>query len=146
MNLVRYDKGIYGWLVDGEYQVWQNATSLDYYNRRGRSIDGLPLCSNGKPKPLTEMIVDTTQNPGRNVFHEGYIETVGGIMWFTDEFFRVTGCDKDALLRVPFVKTDEHDGILKVVLDEDLLAHAEGDQEMAVKQDTLRAILFPRTA
>ena len=137
---------IYGWLVNMDYQFWQNVADMDTYRRAGRSLDGISIVCNGQPKPLTAMIVDISSNPGRAIFHNGHIETVGGIMWFKPGFFDLTGANRGDLLSLPFLRCGERDEVLEVILDEDLLAHAEGDFTMSTRQNILRSTLFPRTA
>ena len=129
---------------DKEYEHWQNAEDPLEYEAEGRSMDGLPMRSNDLPPPLAQMIVDTSQNPGRRVLRTGYVEAVGHHMWLGPEFFnRVPGVDRGAVLSAAGLQVEElDDGVLELV------AHPGPfvDDTTAEVQIRLRALLFPTTA
>ncbi|WP_404478523.1 hypothetical protein [Novosphingobium sp. BL-52-GroH] len=104
------------WVSDAEYDYWQNASDPLEFEAAGKSVDQLPLVSNGLPAPLDQMIVDTSSNPGRWIMRDGYIEAVGSTMWLGEKFFECvgkegngTGLDDDVLS----ISSPKH-GILKI--------------------------------
>ena len=132
---------IAGRSYDSEYDHWQNAEDPLEFESVGRSMVALPMKSNGLPAPLEQMIVDTSETPGRRVLRNGYVEAIGHRMWLGSEFFaRVPGADREEVLRDPTFETRElEDGILEVV------AHPEPfvDGSTSEIQDRLRRLLFP---
>ena len=134
---------VHAWAVDHEYWRWQNIDCPDYYDINGRSYEGLPMRYNEKPSPLDRMIIDTTSNPGREVFCEGYKEAVGGVAWYSEAFFGITGANRDELLAQDEYEISEEEGIIRVILDKNFLADAEGDKKLEEKQNKLRKILYP---
>ena len=134
---------IYARAVSYQYRFWQNIDCPDAYERRGRSYEGLPMRHNEKPSPLDRMIIDTTSNPGREVFCEGYKEAVGGVAWYSEAFFGITGSNRDELLAQDEYEISEEEGIIRVILDKNFLADAEGDKKLEEKQNKLRKILYP---
>jgi len=88
---------VQGWVVDVDYNHWQNAFDPLQYKAKGRSLKGLSMKSNGLPPPLEKQIVDTSQNPGRRTLRKGYVEAIGGNMWLSDRFWELTGKDKAVL-------------------------------------------------
>ncbi len=131
-------------VYDKEYEHWQNAEDPLEYEAEGRSMDGLPMKSNDLPPPLDQMVVDTSQNPGRRVLMTGYVEAVGHHMWLGPEFFnRVPGVDRGAVLGAASLHVEElDDGVLELV------AHLEPfvNDTTAAVQNRLRALLFATTA
>jgi hypothetical protein len=78
-------------IADVEFEYWENADQICLYEWKGRSHLGKKLVSNGLPFPLEEMVVDTSDNPGRRLFVPGYIEAVGHEMWLSPEFLAQIG-------------------------------------------------------
>ena len=91
---------VMGRTYDDEYDYWQNAKDPALYSTAGRSIEGLPLRSNGFPEPLERLEIDTSRNPGRPVLRGGYIECVGSTMWLGPSFWSLTGADPSAVRAV----------------------------------------------
>lgn len=124
-------------VVNREYDFWQNAEDPLQYQTRGRSCEGLPMKSNGLPFPLEQQVVDTSENPGRRVLHEGFIEAIGSPMWLGDRFWELTGASKNAIPRDGVV-VEEGDGLTKVCIGEAITEQT--DQGI---QEALRKSLFP---
>lgn len=83
---------IQAWVVDIDYDYWQNATDILEYELAGRDYAHLPLKSNGLPFPLQQDIIDVSENPGRVYFKAGYVEAVSSDIWIGDKFLKATGC------------------------------------------------------
>lgn len=136
---------VQGWVVDREYNYWQNAEDPLEYTTEGRSYAHLPMKSNGLPYPLEQMIIDTSQNPGRRVMRVGYVEAVGYVMWFGEPFWKITGTSKQKVISQGWLKCEERPGgILRVQAAEQPFTSAEGEQGEI--QRRLRELLFPRVA
>lgn len=89
---------IQAWVVDCDFDYWQNAEQPMQYDLAGRDYSDLPLVSNGLPPPLGDMWIDISNNPGKRVVKKGYIEAVGEKMWLTLEFVaQIGGIDIDRL-------------------------------------------------
>jgi len=88
---------VQGWMSDVEYNYWQNAKDLMLYELDGKDFSHLPLKSNGLPPPLEESEVDISQNPGRSILKEGYVESVGSVMWLSDLFWERVKSTRDSL-------------------------------------------------
>ncbi|EGH14357.1 MULTISPECIES: hypothetical protein [Pseudomonas syringae group] len=132
---------IQAWISDVEYDFWQNATDPLEYEGVGRSLQGLPMRSNGLPPPLDQMEIDTSGNPGRNVLRQGYVEAIGSTMWLGDLFWERVGADrlsKISLLESHGFKFHELGKILKVITSKNIFF----DNSTLEKQRALRKILF----
>jgi len=131
-------------IYDDQYEHWQNAKDPLLFQVAGRSMDGLPMKSNGLPPPLNKVIVDTSANPGRRVLRDGYVEAVGHKMWLGPEFFRrVPGASREAVLASQWLNvTERPDGIFELVAHEEPFV----DDTTADMQNRLRRLLFPTTA
>jgi len=134
---------VHGWVVDREYDYWQNAHDPLQYEAHGRSYAHLPMKSNELPYPLEQMIIDTSRNPGRRVIRMGYVEAVGHLMWFGEPFWKSTGTSKRTVLAQKWLKCEERPGgILRVQAADQPFTSAEGKQGEI--QRRLRQLLFPR--
>lgn len=132
---------IQAWVSNVEYDFWQNATDPLEYEGVGRSLSGLPMKSNGLPPPLDQMEIDTSENPGRNVLRQGYIEAIGSTMWLGNLFWERVGVDRFSrisLLKNEGFKVYEYDGFFKVVTSDEVFF----DDSTIEKQRALRQILF----
>ncbi|MCB9691042.1 MAG: hypothetical protein H6736_04430 [Alphaproteobacteria bacterium] len=129
---------------DVQYDHWQNAEDPLVYQAAGRSMDGLPMKSNGLPFPLEQQVVDTSRNAGRRVLRQGYVEAIGHRMWLGPEYFaRVPGADRDAIMNAGWLQvTEMENGILEVVASDEPFT----DDSTADIQNRLRRLLFPTTA
>jgi len=130
--------------VDSAYAFWQNAKDTIHYRTLGRSMEGLPMKSNGLPFPLEQQVVDTSQNPGRRILRSGYVEAIGHRMWLGPEYFRrVPGADRDAVRNAAWLRvTETNDGLLEIVAADEPFTEST-PQDV---QDRLRRLLFPTTA
>jgi len=71
------------------------------------------------------------------------IEAIGGIMWFADQFFKITGADKLKLFQVEGIEVEEAESTVKVTVDKELLRNGDTNQQLIEIQDSLRSCLFP---
>lgn len=94
-QLVKVPGFIHGRAYDRNYDYWQNVLDPDMHQRAGRTMDGLKTKSNGKPFPVEMTIVDTSDNPGRRINRIGFIEAIGHLTWFSDEFWKRTGLQRN---------------------------------------------------
>lgn len=130
-------------LYDQEYEYWQNAYDPLQYTAVGRSYAGLPMKSNGLPFPLEQMIVDTSRNPGRRIFREGYVEGVGSVMWLGQQFWTLTGASEQSVLAADWLRCRQlSQGVLRVQAADEPFATSESAS--AELQDRLRLLLFPQ--
>ncbi|SHJ96806.1 hypothetical protein SAMN02745181_2901 [Rubritalea squalenifaciens DSM 18772] len=135
------DVGIFtqGYLVDAEYDFWQNAVDTLQYEVAGKDFSHLPMVSNGLPKPLSRNIIDISENPGRRVLKNGYIEAIGSPMWFTDEFWRLTGSQMSKVCSVAGVRCVVEDGITVVSMLDGRVDEASNESTLK----NLRCALYP---
>lgn len=130
-------------LIDKKYQHLQNIFDPLQFKALGLSMDGLPMKSNGLPFPLEQKIVDTSQNPGRFVLGQGYVEVAAAVMWFGQKFWgKVNNTAQKAIELLPSDVTLEHDVCWK-------LQSCTGpfvDQSTAEIQNQIRKALFGQTA
>ncbi|MEL4393844.1 hypothetical protein [Shewanella algae] len=92
-ELVILDGFVQAWLVDSEFDYWQNATDPIEYESKGKSYDGLPMKSNGLPPPLEQLEIDTSHNLGLRKLCDGYVEAIGAHMWLSESFLNLVGKD-----------------------------------------------------
>lgn len=124
-----------------EYEYWQNAEDPLQYRTAGRSMEGLPMKSNGFPPPVEQMVVDTSHNPGRRILRKGYVEAIGHRMWLGPEFFRrVPGAQRDILLGEAWLHPVERENNVLELTPQDV---PFVDDTTAETQNRLRALLFP---
>jgi hypothetical protein len=91
---------IQAWISDIEYEFWQNAKDPMQYQAYNRSYTGLPMKSNGLPPPLEQQEIDISQNPGRRIIRDGFIEAVGSTMWLSEEFWKKTGVGNGKVMEI----------------------------------------------
>jgi len=129
------------YICDIEYEKWQNTEDIRYYIGLDRDISQASLCHNNLPPPLDRMIIDTSRNPGRYCFRQGYLEAVGSTMWLGDEFWKLVGEHRrDALLAADWAEVREvAPGILRIQVAPDPFT----DDSTADLQNRLRALLYP---
>ncbi|HUO92758.1 MAG TPA: hypothetical protein VMU22_07545 [Rhizomicrobium sp.] len=130
---------VQAWVTDVEYDHWQNAQDPIEYKTVGRSMVGLRMKSNGLPPPLEQQIVDTSENAGRWEFRPGYVEAIGSIMWFSENFWHLIGSDrKSALAKLNWLHlTEPQKGILRASSDIYF-----DDETTASEQDALRKAVY----
>ncbi|WP_321868767.1 hypothetical protein [Paraburkholderia tropica] len=134
------DGFIEGWVVDVEYDNWQNAEDPLTYEVAGRDYSQLPMKSNDLPFPLEQKIIDTSANPGRWILRDGYVEAVASLMWLSELFWRRVGqAHKARLLSTTGVNVRDYmDGVIEVKASE----HCFNSVETKDAQDRLRASLY----
>jgi hypothetical protein len=134
------DGFVEGWVVDVEYNHWQNAKDPIEYAAAGRDFSHLPMKSNGLPPPLEQMEIDISRNPGRWVLRSGYVEAVGAAMWLSELFWDRVGRDhKSRMNPMGWPHTSEPaKGILEIRTSE----HCFISEETADIQNRLRACLY----
>lgn len=122
-------------VYDSEYDFWQNADDELQYRIRGKSIAGLPLRSNGLPFPLERTIIDTSKNPGRRILRDGYIESVGHLLWLSEEFWNRVGQPREVPSWID--RSSECNGIDFLCLQKEPFSEVD-----AAVQVRLRQLLF----
>lgn len=133
---------VYGWRMDREFFFWQNEEDIESYQRREKPYEHLPMKHSGDPLPLPQIVIDTSKNPGRNIFKQGYVEAVGSTMWLGDEFFPLTGTNKEAVKSANWLDVNElKPGILKIKAQENCFTQSEGKE--ADLQNKMRDLLYP---
>jgi hypothetical protein len=133
---------VMAWVVDVDYDHWQNAKDPQEYEVVGKSYAQLPLRSNEMPYPLHRMEIDTSRNPGRWRFGIGYIEAVGATMWLGSSFWELTSADCTKLENVPWLKRFEQTpNVFKIQAADACFATGEG--QIGERQSQLRSLLFP---
>jgi hypothetical protein len=98
---------VMAWVVDSEYDYWQNAEDPLQYTSVGKSYAHLPMKSNRQPYPVEKEIIDTSINPGRWCFRDGYIEAVGSVMWLGAPFWQLTDADQKRVANTPWLQVQE---------------------------------------
>lgn len=137
------DAIVMAWVVDSDYDYWQNATDPLEYEAAGRNYADLPLTSNGLPSPLEQTEIDTSQNAGRAILRDGYVEAVGSVMWLGSDFWQKTGARRSDVLAAHWLKAENDQlGLLKLQAEEKCFSESTGRSGML--QAALRALLFPR--
>jgi len=138
-----YDDFMQAWVVNNEYDHWQNAHDPIQYTVKGRSYAGLPMKSNDLPPPLEQMIIDTSNNPGRRIIRMGYVEAIGSPMWLGRLFWERTGANKKSVMDA-FAKDAqllENDVVRIQVSDKPFTENAD-----PALQNRLRHLLYPSVA
>ena len=71
----------FGYIEDYEFNYWQNADRICFYEMWDVPHHNLPKKSNGLPYPLEEKIVDISINSGRDIEYPGMLFAIAPIMW-----------------------------------------------------------------
>lgn len=127
-------------VYDAEYDRWQNAENITLFEVANVEHSHLPKKSNGLPFPLTQEVVDISNNPGRWVLRKGYIEAVGSPMWVSKSLLNSLGVDEKELMDVDCFSVKDLGSVLKIVACEQCFTADVGIQ--AERQVMLRKILF----
>ncbi|MFP3494473.1 hypothetical protein SB759_09605 [Pseudomonas sp. SIMBA_059] len=127
-------------IYDAEYDRWQNAESLTLFEAANIEHSHLPKKSNGLPFPLTQEIVDISNNPGRWTLRKGYIEAVGSPMWVSKSLLNLLGVNEKKLMEIDCFRVEDLGGVLKITAYEHCFTVDTGIQ--ADRQIILRKILF----
>ena len=133
---------VMAWANDYEYDLWQNAQDPLVYQISGKSTEGLTMKPNGLPPPLNQDIVDTSKNPGRFLFKNGYIEAVAAKMWLSRKLMKTLGCSVDDIIdRAKGVSvTSDRSDYIEINAFESLFNRDDGVQ--AEIQNALRSVIF----
>ncbi|EBA11193.1 hypothetical protein [Roseobacter sp. CCS2] len=128
-------------LFDANYQHLQNIFDPLQFKALGLSMDDLPMKSNGLPFPLEQKIVDTSQNPGRFILGQGYVEVAAAAMWFGAGFWeKVNNTAQKVVDLLPADVKLTKEVCWKLSAGTDLFT----DQTTAKVQDGIRQALFGR--
>jgi hypothetical protein len=132
---------VMAWVVDSEYDHWQNAQDQLEYKAAGRSCADLALKSNGLPFPLEQQIIDTSSNPGRWIFCDGYIEAVGAVMWLGKLFWPLARADQRQVENLPWLRVSRvSQSVIRIQAAEQCFTTSDGSN--GALQDDLRLLLF----
>lgn len=135
-----FDSFVQGRVYNKEYEFWQNASDPLEYDSAGKSYDHLPMKSNNLPPPLEQKVIDTSQNPGRRVLRDGYVEAIGAVMWLGNQFWQLTGTMQVLVLNATWLDCEQiHSNVLLIKAKDSLFVSSD-DGEL---QDKLRSLLFP---
>ena len=130
---------VQAWLVDEEFDYWQNASDAIEYRSKGRSYEGLPMISNGLPPPLEQLEIDTSDNVGLRKICDGYVEAIGAKMWLSDRFLDITGNNIESLSDNCEANIEQLDnGVYELKMPADLFV----DDTSLDEQRKLRRALF----
>lgn len=141
-KLSNYGIFIYAWKFDGNYSYWQSERQIDSFQICNVPYEHLPMKPSGDPLPFAQIVIDTSKNPGRNVFRTGYVEAVGSTMWLSNEFFSLTGANKEKLISSDWLKISEiKPGIIKIKAQEECFTQSESKE--AELQNRMRDLLYP---
>ena len=138
-ELIILDGFLQAWLVDSEFDYWQNATDPIEYKAKGKSYDGLPMKTNGLPPPLEQLEIDTNHNLGLRKLCDGYVEAIGAHMWLSHSFLNLVGKDIDNIKNSTEVSVVN---IASKVFHLSCSAELFKDSATQREQKALRATLF----
>jgi hypothetical protein len=142
VELIRGSNLIAGWILDSEYDYWQNAEDPMSYEAADRPYEGLPMKSNGLPHPVERQVIDTSCNPGRWRHRDRYIEAVASTMWLGECFWEGTGADRKRVATARWLRVSElDDSIMRIQAADVCFTTAEGDSGKL--QGKLRDLLYP---
>ncbi len=143
-SLVQYPEFIFGYVADKEFIDWQNASTPYSYIMAKKPHEHLPrIAGQVLGKDIFNERLDLSGNPGRTVFHMGYVEAICGVLYVTEKLTRLSGGDLHRLHDLPFLRIDDWLQCLRLELDPALLANADQNPEMCSRMDSVRAVLFP---
>ena len=130
---------IQAWLVDSEFDYWQNANDPIEYSSAGKSFDGLPMISNGLPPPLEQLNIDTSMNAGLRKLCDGYVEAIGAKMWLSDIFLNNIGKDIESIAKNSGANIKKlKNGVVELSMTTDLFV----DETSIKEQKKLRNALY----
>ena len=137
---------IQAFLFDVDYNYWQNANDPLLYTSKDRDYAHLPMKLNGWPPPLDRMVIDTSTNPGRWEFRNGFVEAVTSPLWLGSEFWRVTGHDQSAVMASELWQDlEELEGGL-MLLRAQFSPFDSDEGEQALLQNAMRKLIYPEEA
>ncbi len=128
---------VQAWVSDVEFDHWQNAKDLSFYTDRKDKLAEVKIISNNLPPPLTRDIVDVSNNPGRRVLKQGYVECVGLSMWLGRNFWqKIGGFDIKRLQDAGWRVSEESESITL------LESEAFDEKHPKFAQELLRSALY----
>lgn len=140
MPLFKSSYFLQGRVYDEDYDIWQNMDDVSYYEINGRNHSMLPKKSNRLPYPLERTIIDTSSNPGRYIFRNGYIEFIGSVMWFSKELLDLLQSDIKGLKEHSFIGLEDCNSYIKIIAHDQLFFENDGSEN---KQFILRKLIYP---
>lgn len=130
---------IQAWIVDSEFNYWQNASDPIEYESRGKSYEGLPMKSNGLPPPLEQLEIDTSNNVGLRKLCDGYVEAIGAKMWFSDRFLSLIGKNIERIASISGANIEQlGNGVYSLKMSTELFVNESSLEE----QKKLREALY----
>lgn len=95
------------WYANREYKHWQNEDDIRIYTRDYGDVSHLKLIDNGSPYPLNKTIIDISNNPGRRVIKDGYVDAVSSKMFIGEDFWDRVGTKKEDLGKLDFINISQ---------------------------------------
>lgn len=133
---------VQGWVIDVEYDHWQNAKDPAEYENAGREWSHLPVRSNGLPPPVERMEIDISRNPGRWMLRPGYVEAIGSPMWLGGLFWDRVGRDRRArVMSASWLRVREEANSV-VVIQATATDNCFASEDTASLQVGLRELLY----
>ncbi len=104
------------YICDTEYSRWQNVEDITRFEDANKDHSGYKKIPNNYPPPFDGDMIDITNNPGRIITHDRWIEVVASPMWFGNEFWRyMKHGKKEEIISSSLVNCKEFlNGILEV--------------------------------
>lgn len=135
------DKFSQAWIVDAEYDHWQNAEDPIEYQAAGKSCTNLPKISNNLPFPLERENIDISKNPGRRILKPGYVEVVASKIWLSRRLLRRLGKSVEQVLCSA--------GSAAIDVNENVIMIFMGDSPFCIEtdgrlQENLRSLIYPQ--
>lgn len=129
-------------LFDIDYHHRQTAEDILEFEVAGWPHAHLKKVSNGAPPPLEQLVVDTSENPGRFIFKTGYCEFVANPIWLGPTFFEIRGLDPNELPGKlgPDWQVTRSGALLRISCQEAPFRSSEGRKSRL--QNELRAALY----
>jgi hypothetical protein len=121
------------------YNITQVCISKDLFEYWGLDYKHLTIIDYGH---VTR--IDTSKNPGRWYFRDGYKESISAEMYISREFCKRTGADFEQIKHTSWLKTEElTSDIIRFVAWPHPFNNDRGEQ--ADVQNRLRKLLYPIT-
>jgi hypothetical protein len=128
---------LYGRVYDGEYDHYQNANYIAFYEEKGLSLEGKQLIDDRYARGGKR--VDISGNPGRAVWYDNYVETIGHLMWFSELFWSATKQKKQIPKWVEHF--EERNGVILIQASKDPFTNENPQDDVAIQ---LRSEMFPQ--
>lgn len=125
-------------VFDVEFEYWQNAQDPLEYRAKGRSLRGLRIA---RDPVFGDQLIDISQNPGRRLLRNGYVEAIGPIMWFGPAFWVRTGARRGEVIAASFLRHCSLSEILdRIEIPGGPLTSTDESRQL---QENVRGLLFP---